>query len=114
MSEIGKFVKLKREERNWKQADLCRACGVSDRCISDLESGQTAEPKWNNLCKIAKALSFSPLEFLLEAGYITENDIHPHLLLYGLDELSNNDLVDVQKFVDFLIYKKRNEDKNGI
>lgn len=31
-----------------------------------------------------------------------------------LDELSKNDLVDVQKFVDFLIYKKRNEDKNGI
>lgn len=39
---------------------------------------------------------------MLNAGYISENDIHPPLLISGLEDLNEQQLNTVQLFVDFI------------
>lgn len=81
---------------------LSKASGVSDSEIMKIENGERKNPNWNNLCKIAKALKFHPFEILLNAGYISQEDIHPSLQLTGLDDLNEHELNVVQLFIDFI------------
>lgn len=45
----------------------------------------------------------------MNAGYISEKDIHPVSQLKGLDDLNENELNIVQLFIDF-IKTKRDDD----
>ena len=90
MPELGQFLKEKRE-----------FSGLSLKKLSSV-NGTRKKPGWEHLCKIAKALNFHPFEILLNAGYISENDIHPPLLISGLETLNEQQLNTVQLFVDFI------------
>lgn len=61
------------------------------------------------LCAIAKALDFHPFEIMLNAGYITEEDIHPEAKLQRLDQLSESQLQDVQRYIDFTLQQEQNK-----
>lgn len=102
MPNLGQFIKSKRESSGLSLKKLSSATGISDTEILKIENGIRKKPSWEHLCKIAKALNFHPFEVLLNAGYISESDIHPPLLISGLEDLNEQQLNTVQLFVDFI------------
>ncbi len=106
MSSLGEMVRSRRLAAGLSQKKLGKACGVSDSEIMKIENGDRKTPSCQNLFKIAKALNFNPWEILVEAGYISENDISPGLRLCGLDKLDEKDIDMVQTFIDFLVSRK--------
>lgn len=112
MSEIGKFIKEKREAANFSQGQLAKACGLKhDSTVCNIENG-TRKVKWEELGDISKVLgNFHIFEALLIAGYITEEDIHPIMNIHHLEELDSNELQEVQQFVNFLLYRKNNKNE---
>lgn len=109
MSNLGRIIKEKREALGLSQKKLGDACGLSDSEIYKIETGERKKPNWENLCKIARELKVHPFGFLLEAGYISESDIHPTAKLQGLEQLNSCEIDNVQLFIDFIISKKSNE-----
>ena len=85
MPELGQFLKEKRESSGLSLKRLSSITGISDSELLKIENGTRKKPGWEHLCKIAKALNFHPFEVLLNAGYISKNDIHPPLLISGLE-----------------------------
>ena len=102
MPNLGQFIKSKRESSGLSLKKLSSATGISDTEILKIENGTRKKPSWEHLCEIAKALNFHPFEVLLSAGYISENDIHPPLLISGLEDLNEQQLNTVQLFVNFI------------
>lgn len=48
------------------------------------------------------------------AGYITEEDINPIHRLKYLDQLNDDDMIQLQEYINFLLFKKtENEPKKG-
>lgn len=113
-NNIGKFLKAKREAAGYSQERLAKACSLKhDSLINRIENG-TRKVSWEELCEIAKVLdNFHVFDVLVEAGYITEQDINPVLKLRRLDRLNENELGDVQDYIDFLIYKRNAESQAG-
>ncbi len=109
LNSVGEMIKKRRETLKVSLKKLGEACGVSDSEILKIESGERKSPNWNTLCKIARTLGFHPFELLLQAGYISESDIHPVLRLKGLEYLSNDDLEVIQKIVNAQV--ERNTEK---
>ena len=103
MSAVGEMIKDYREKQGLSQKKLGIACGVSDSAILRIESGDRKNPNWNTLCLIAKALHVHPFDFLLAAGYITEEDIHPNSSICGVEKLNDLGVQAVQLYVDFLL-----------
>ena len=108
MPELGQFLKEKREFSGLSLKKLSSVTGISDSELLKIENGTRKKPGWEHLCKIAKALNFHPFEVLLNAGYISENDIHPPLLISGLETLNEQQLNTVQLFVDFIKTQEKN------
>lgn len=110
MSEIGKYIKEKRELAGFSQEQLAKACGLQhDSILCKIENG-SRNVKWEELGNISKALgNFHIFEALLIAGFISEDELHPILKLQYLDKLDKTELRQVQQYIDFLIYK-RNQD----
>lgn len=106
MSKLGQLIKDKREAVGLSQKKLGNACDLSDSEIMKIENGVRKKPNWENLCRIAQALDFHPFELLLEAGYISEEDIHPNIQLHGLENLDSSDIDYLQLFIDFMISRK--------
>lgn len=110
MTNIGDFLKEKREAAGLSQKKLGKACGVSDSEILKIENGQRKNPQWTTLCKIALALNFHPFQILEAAGYITKNDIHPNSQIHGLESLNEEEVAMVQLFIEFLAMRRSNMD----
>ena len=108
MPELGQFLKEKREFSGLSLKKLSSVTGISDSELLKIENGTRKKTCWEHLCKIAKALNFHPFEILLNAGYISENDIHPPLLISGLETLNEQQLNTVQLFVDFIKTQEKN------
>ena len=106
MPNLGRLIKDRRELLGYSQKKLGHLCRLSDSEIMRIENGTREKPNWENLCRIAQALNFSPLEVLWSAGYISQNDIHPITQLKGLEKLSSDDIKYLQLFIDFIISRK--------
>ena len=106
MSNLGQFIKNKRDAVGLSQKELGASCGISDAAIQRIETGKTKKPGWELLCKIAKAAKIHPFEILKESGYITDSDINPSLRLNGLEALDSNELQSLQMYIDFMMFKK--------
>lgn len=116
MSDLGLFIKNKRQAFGLSQKRLGSACGLSDTEIMKIENGSRKKPNWENLCKIAKALDLHPFELLLAAGYISEKDVHPSIRLRGLENLDSNEINYLQLLIDFVILRKNTDEyaKGGL
>ena len=108
MSNIGEFIRKKRQAAHYSQAALARQCGLKyDSVICNIEKGER-KVTWEELGVISRVLgNFHVFEALLVAGFISENDINPLHKLRYLDKLTQDDIKDVQKYIDFLIFKKK-------
>ncbi|MEE3410565.1 MAG: helix-turn-helix transcriptional regulator [Treponema sp.] len=60
-------LKEKRKERGLKQHDLAEKAGLSEKFLSDIESGRRWG-KYDTLVAIANALEIEPFELLLPPG----------------------------------------------
>ena len=64
------------------------------RNLLEKERNNVKDDRWIDHCicvgnsagKIAKALKMHPFQYLLISGYIEEKDIHPSVLLTGLEK----------------------------
>lgn len=106
MSEIGAYIKKKREAVGYSLNKLSSLCEISSSELLKIEKGERKNPNCKCLCSIAKALNFSSLELLLKAGYIEKSDIPPEPQIKGFEKLSSSDMDEVQLFVNFLIAKR--------
>ncbi len=107
MKTIGNFIKNKRIEAGYTQAQLAKACGLKfDSAICKIENG-TKKVDWEDLGKIANVLgNFHIFDALKVAGFITDADINPQLKLHHLQELNTNEINKLQEVIDFFIYRK--------
>ena len=106
MSDFGQHIKSKREATGLSLKKLGNICGISDTELLRIENGKRKKPSWEHLCRIARALNIHPFEFLLIAGYISQEDIHPETNLRGLEEFDSSDMSYLQLFIDFMISRK--------
>jgi len=106
MSDLGQFIKSKRDTVGLSQKELGAICGISDAAIQRIETGKTKKPGWELLCRIANAVNVHPFEILKEAGYISDADISPSHKLIGLEELDGSELDSVQMYIDFVLFRK--------
>ena len=107
MPNLGKYIKEQRRRQGLSQKEFGRCCGLSDATIQRIEGGRTSIPNPNHLCKIAAALHITRFNILKIAGYITEEDPAPAQKIQRLAELSDDDLNELQLFIDFLIQRKK-------
>ena len=114
MPDLGNYIKEKRIQAGLSYKELSIMTGISDTSLQRMETGKTGMPRWENLCSIAKALRFHPFEIMQTAGYITEEDINPIHRLKYLDQLNDDDMIQLQEYINFLLFKKtENEPKKG-
>ena len=109
MKRIGLLIQNYLDKEKISQKKLSEKCNLSDSEISRIISGKRENPNWISLCKIACALNFNPLKFLLVAGYITEKDIHPNSKIYGLETLNDEEVEIIQALINFFNKKKTKE-----
>ena len=109
MSDLAEIILNKRLEAGLSQSELGNACGMSDSSINRLENGLTKNPDWQNLCRIAKVLQIHPFQIMLAAGYITPEDMNPDSKLYGLNDLTDEEIAEIQSYINFLHFKRKQE-----
>lgn len=109
MEGVGEIIKNNRELCGFSRKKLAQLSGISDSELMKIENGERKNSSWTNLCKIAEALNISPIEFLIKTGHISPKDINPVYMLKRVDKLEQEDLRDLQLFIDFLISKKKSE-----
>lgn len=114
MDSFGYIIKENREQYGYSRKKLAELSNISDSELMKIENGERKNPSLNNICKIAKALDISPIEFLIKTGYITPKDLNPAYMLKRVDKLEQEDMRELQLFIDFLISKKNaNSEKSG-
>lgn len=109
MNKIGSLIAERREKLGLSFKELSRKCRVSDTEIMKIENGTRQKPSWIHLCNMAKVLEISPLLLMEKAGYITEDEVAYVNRIAGIDRLSNENLVVVQKFINFLLSEQEKE-----
>lgn len=111
MESVGAIIKENRELCGINRRKLSVLSGISDSELMKIENGERKNPSWTNLCRIAAALEMNPIDFLLKTGYITQKDVNPAYMLKRIDKLEQDDLLELQLFIDFLISKKQSDMK---
>ena len=107
MAGVGDVIKKNRELCGYSRKRLAEMSNISDSELMKIENGERKNPSWKNLREIAKALNISPIEFMIITGYITQKDLNPVYMLKRIDKLDQDDLRDLQLFIDFLISRKK-------
>lgn len=64
--DIGKAIKMLRQERNMTQVQLAERCLMNNNSLSDLETGKTFPPK-STIERICKAIGI-PVAYVLMAS----------------------------------------------
>lgn len=111
-SNIGKMIAKKRSLAGLSLKELSKRCGFSDSELMKIENGTRKNPNWSCLCELAKALETHPFEFLLAAGYISEEDISYSNKFHHLNLLNDENTRNVQRFVDFLVTEQEREKRD--
>lgn len=58
MKSVGRTLHKARIDKDWKQADLQAATGLSQKYLSQIENGHV-DPRFSVIARIAKALGVS-------------------------------------------------------
>ena len=84
--KIGKFISLKRREKNTTQCELAEMLGISDRAISKWENG-VCMPDVSNIPKLCNILGITIND--LFSGYVVD--------MKGIDKQMENNLLELAK-----------------
>jgi len=75
MYSFGEYLKRVRKEKKVTMRELSRRSGVSHPYVSQLESGEYNNPSLLTVIKLLKSLDVSIIDYLVEYGYITKDDV---------------------------------------
>ena len=112
MSKLAHLIKDKRKNAGLSLKQLGEQCGVSDAAIQRIESDKNKKLNWNILFNVAIVLNIPILDILKQSDYIKDLDFNKNNKLYGLENFDDDDLSEVQHFINYMIYKKQNINKN--
>jgi len=65
MARLGQALRQVRHERGWRQVDLAAASGLTQKYISEIESGRV-DPRWSVICRLTSALGVSVGHFYVD------------------------------------------------
>jgi DNA-binding XRE family transcriptional regulator len=110
MSEIGDYLNRELRRLDWNQADLARNANVSRTTISDVISGKH-QPGIKLCNSLADALGV-PVETLFRAAGLlpdlpTPRDQFEEILSHRLSLLTDAQLEDVLKYIEFISTKEQ-------
>lgn len=95
-------------KKDWTQADLARASGLTTAAISRYMTGRI--PEEESAKKIARAFKIPPEQVFRAAGIlppVKEKEQLIEIILHELDTLSPEDKADVIEFIEFKARRKR-------
>lgn len=72
MLTVGKYIKVKRDEKGWSAREVAKRAGISDGHVLYIENEQR-KPTFEIVMKILEALNADIQEFLRGTGYLPSN-----------------------------------------
>jgi len=108
MESLSEFIKLNRLEKGLSKRKLAEAAGISHTEIHRLETGERRSPSPVVLTSIARALDLNVIQILAAANYLDSDSIDYDSICF-LDiynRLSEEEKLDVQKYIDFIKSKR--------
>lgn len=110
MSQLGKFILDHRTSKKLSRRKLGEMADISHTEIQRIENGIRKNPSPPVLRAIAVSLGVKYEDIMTAAGYIDQPENDEPIIaarLNGIEELSTEDLDQVQSYIDFLISKKK-------
>ncbi len=113
--EFGEFLKRKRKEKGWTQQRLSNEVGLAASYISHMEKG-LRNPTHHTIRKITSALDLSTRDTLqllqLFPDDFEEEEQTPPQPTLNLDGLTDEDIEEVEKFINLLRIKNLYQSQN--
>ena len=118
-ADFGAWVRQHRKLLGLTQTDIAERAGVSPSYISTIErrqphtvTGVPIKPERDKVMAIAKAVGGSPSEALVMCGYLPEDtsEIPEAIRIISFDGM---DEADVNSIVDFILWKKKQNQQQG-
>ncbi len=103
--EMGLKIRILREEKRLTQMMLAELTGMTDREISNIESGKVT-PLFSSIYEIAKALNTS-LDLLVSEEKVPKKELYIHDIAVRLENLSITDVIHISEYIKF--YEKQSE-----
>ena len=103
--EMGLKIRTLREEKRLTQMMLAELTGMTDREISNIESGKVT-PHFTSIYEIAKALNTS-LDYLASDDNESDKEIYLHDIAVRIKNLSPADIIHISEYIKF--YEKQTE-----
>ncbi|MCX8123278.1 MAG: helix-turn-helix domain-containing protein [Spirochaetes bacterium] len=111
--EIGKKIQLAREEKGITQLELAKMLGITQAALSNYELGKR-RVYFHQIEEIANYLE-KPVSYFLDEESLSENNCNEisdekiYLLIYKIKRLNNEELSQLNQFIDFLLWRKDHE-----
>lgn len=107
--DLGKFLRLMRQEKGLSLRDVEKLCGVSNGYLSLLENGKVDAPSPHILHKLAAAYGIATEQLMDRAGYLTDDKVafDDHGILSEIADLTAGEIEQVLSYARF-IRSKRN------
>ena len=105
---LARYLKTKRDEKNWSMRELAEKAGVSHSEIARMEKGQRNNPSAAMLRAIATALHV-PINELLEAVGLADAMPKPVFAMHinGSDDLTPEELSEVENYISYLKSRRK-------
>jgi transcriptional regulator with XRE-family HTH domain len=106
-SELGQYLRHKREALGLSTRQLAKRSGVNDVTISRIERGEFAAPRPDKLAKLADALGISGFDLLERADYVTADEL-PNFVPYlrsKYQDLPEEAVAQIERYVGRLAKK---------
>ncbi len=107
MSELGSYIRTKRQEKGLSIRRLAELAEISHTEIKRIEDGIRKQPSPQVLRSIATALGVSYEELMAAAGYIDEPNVKDEggTAVAGIvdaDDLTESELQQVNQYIEFI------------
>jgi transcriptional regulator with XRE-family HTH domain len=114
VSSIGNKIQSLREEHNMSQEQLANAIGCSQSALSNYEKGKR-KLYLVHLEKLAEVFN-KPMSYFIDDEpeeqldmVKNENDSHLLSIIYNLYSLNKENLLDVESYIKYLLWKDNQE-----
>jgi len=113
LKQIGKKIQLAREEKGITQLELAKMLGITQAALSNYELGKRRVYS-HQIELIAKHLE-KPISYFLDDESMLEdyeNIIKDEMLesvIGKIKQLNRQEFLQLDQFIDFLLWRKRNE-----
>ncbi|MEJ5360635.1 MAG: helix-turn-helix transcriptional regulator [Spirochaetota bacterium] len=113
LKQIGRKIQLAREEKGITQLELAKMLGITQAALSNYELGKR-RIYFHQIELIAEHLE-KPISYFLDDEQMLddyENILYDELLdliTYKINQLNKQELVQLDQFIDFLLWRKHDE-----